>query len=189
MLKSPALFLSIFALLSSQALMAGPVPMKEPVLVDDKAVTLEDTDSAPSVLGLGVKSSSHFTEGSAFLVEPLWDDLGKRGTMGGSIFFVEPYFSWGEEGEISTSLGLGFRHLFSSQTQADAATRTSAGVLTEGIFIGGNVFVDYLNSRADSDLWQFGVGAVAGTRHFDGRGNYYNPIGVGERVARFDVTP
>ena len=107
MLKSPALFVALFALISSHSLIAGPVPMKEPVLVDDKAVTLGSPESAPSVLGVGVKSSSHFTEGSAFIVEPLWDDLGKRGTMGGSIIFAEPYFSWGEEGEISTSLGLG----------------------------------------------------------------------------------
>jgi hypothetical protein len=61
------------------------------------------------------------------VVFTLWDDLGKRGTMRGSILFAEPYFSWGEEGEISTWFGLGFRHLFSTQTQADALTRTSAG--------------------------------------------------------------
>jgi hypothetical protein len=185
-MKSPLCICALVA--AAHVAVAGPDLTKEPAPVLDEAVTAAASDSAPTVVGGGVKTTGHFTEGNAFLVAPLWDDLGRHGTMGGSILFAEPYFSWGEEGEISTSLGFGFRHLFSTQTRADALTSTSADLLQEGFFVGANVFVDYMNTQADSNLWQFGVGAEAGTRYIEVRGNYYIPLGDGERVDRFDFT-
>jgi hypothetical protein len=45
-----------------------------------------------------------------------------------------------------------------------------------------------MNTQADSSLWQLGIGAEAGTRYFEVRGNYYIPLGDGQRVDRFDFT-
>ena len=67
------------------------------------------------LLGGGVKTSGLYTEGSVFLTAPLRSTLGLDGTLGGHYLFVEPYASLGEQGEQASSLGMGWRHLFSQQ--------------------------------------------------------------------------
>jgi hypothetical protein len=96
--------------------------------------------------------------------------------VGGDVLFVEPYLTWGNGGEFGASLGLGYRHLFSSQTHEEAATTKVAGFLTEGFFVGANTFLDFANTRNDSDFWQLGVGLEAGTRYLEVRANYYLPL-------------
>ena len=144
---------------------------------DPKAVSSARTDDpwGGTLLGGGIKTNGDFTEGSLFLTQPLWDTIGRNGTMGGSLFFVEPYGTWGDGGESGGSLGLGFRHLFSSQSVQDAKTNRSPGFLGEGIYVGGNVFMDYDHTRLGSDFWQIGLGAEVGTRYLELRGNYYIP--------------
>lgn len=132
-------------------------------------------DPTTTVFGMGVKTNSNLTEGNAFLVQPLWDNVGQNGTMGGSIFFAEPYVSWAERGEIAGSLGLGFRHLFSDEP-VDGSQNRVASLLGEGFFIGGNVFADFLRSIDDANIWQLGVGIEAGTRYLEFRANYYFPL-------------
>jgi hypothetical protein len=143
-------------------------------------------DATSTVLGLGLNTNDNMTEGSAFLVQPLWDNLGQHGTMGGSLFFAEPYFTWGEEGELTGSIGLGFRHLFSNEP-VGGGNRLS-GLLAEGLFVGANVFTDYQHTPADADLWQLGIGVEAGTRYLEVRANYYLPLHDGDTVGSFDAT-
>jgi hypothetical protein len=138
------------------------------------------------VLGLRLNTNEHVTEGSAFLVQPLWDDVGQHGTMGGSLFFAEPYFTWGEEGELSGSLGLGFRHLFSNEPVGGG--NHVASLLSEGLFVGANVFADYKHTQADANLWQLGIGVEAGVRYLEVRANYYLPLRDGDTVGNFDAT-
>jgi hypothetical protein len=104
--------------------------------------------------------------------------------MDGSVFFVEPYTTWGEGGEIGASLGAGFRHLFSDQSVSDARSGTMAGLLTEGIFVGGNVFIDYGHSQYDNDFWQVGFGLEGGTRYLTLRTNYYLPLSDDQTISR-----
>jgi hypothetical protein len=136
------------------------------------------------ILGGGAKANSEFVEGSLFLVYPLVNTIGTGSTMEGSVLFAEPYFTWGEEGEFGASLGLGFRHLLSDQSVADAGSNTVAGLLTEGLYLGANAFIDYANSQADNDFWQIGVGVEAGTRYITVRSNYYIPLSDDETVSR-----
>jgi hypothetical protein len=143
-------------------------------------------DATSTVLGLSLNTNDHMTEGSAFLVQPLWDNLGQRGTMGGSLLFAEPYFTWGEEGELSGSLGLGFRHLFSNEPIGGG--NRVAGLLAEGLFVGANVFTDYKRTEAKADLWQLGIGVEAGVRYLEVRANYYLPLHDGDTVGSFDAT-
>jgi hypothetical protein len=143
-------------------------------------------DATSTVLGLGLNTNDNMTEGSAFLVQPLWDNLGQHGTMGGSLFFAEPYFTWGEEGELTGSLGLGFRHLFSNEPVGGG--NHVAGLLAEGLFVGANVFTDYQHTQADADLWQLGIGVEAGTRYLEVRANYYLPLHDGDSIGSFDAT-
>jgi hypothetical protein len=143
-------------------------------------------DATSTVLGLSLNTNDNMTEGSAFLVQPLWDNVGQHGTMGGSLLFAEPYFTWGEEGELSGSLGLGFRHLFSNEP-VSGGNRLS-GLLAEGLFVGANVFTDYKHTQAKADLWQLGIGVEAGVRYLEVRANYYLPLHDGDTVGSFDAT-
>ncbi|RBP39757.1 inverse autotransporter-like protein with beta domain [Roseimicrobium gellanilyticum] len=143
-------------------------------------------DATSTVVGAALNTNDHMTEGSAFLLQPLWDNVGQHGTMGGSLFFAEPYFTWGEEGEFSGSLGLGFRHLFSNEPTSGGNRVT--GLLAEGLFVGANVFTDYKRTEANADLWQLGIGVEAGVRYLEVRANYYLPLHDGETISRFDAT-
>lgn len=148
--------------------------------ISSKAVTLSPTVDTTTwggpILGGGVKSNGEFTEGSLFWVQPLLNTIDGGSTVGGDVLFVEPYLTWGNGGEFGASLGLGYRHLFSSQTHEEAVKTKVAGFLTEGFFVGANTFLDFANTRNDSDFWQLGVGLEAGTRYLEVRANYYVPL-------------
>lgn len=139
------------------------------------------------ILGGGVKTNSEFTEGSLFLVQPFLNTIGEGSTMGGTVFFAEPYGTWAESGELGASFGLGVRHLFSHQSPDEARNNVIPGLLTEGFFVGGNVFLDYANTAADSDFWQLGVGVEAGTRYLEARANYYIPLSDDQTISRRTV--
>lgn len=145
---------------------------------DAKAITIADHWSLPGILGAGVKTTDDYTEGNGFLVLPVISTLGRDGMLGGDVIFIEPYSSWGEQGEVAASLGLGWRHLFTDQS-VSAITRHDghqAGFLEEGVFIGANFFVDMLDTQFDNQFWQLGIGIEAGTRYLEVRGNYYIPL-------------
>lgn len=170
-------------MLASVSAQGGPVALDSSK--DAKTVApLQSEAWGGPILGGGVKSNSEFTEGSLFLVQPLLNTIGDGSTMGGSVFFVEPYGTWGEGGDFGGSLGLGFRHLFSEQTVADARSNGVAGLLTEGIFVGGNVFLDYAQTEFENDFWQLGVGLEAGTRYIEARANYYIPLSDDQVISR-----
>lgn len=128
------------------------------------------------IIGGSIKANSDYVDGSVFLVAPLLNSVGTGSTMEGSVLFVEPYVTWGTEGEAGASLGVGFRHLFSQQSVSDARSGGIAGLLTEGFYVGGNAFFDYGHSQAGNDFWQIGVGLEAGTRYVSVRANGYFPL-------------
>lgn len=159
------LLLSNAAVLVLGSILHAGVPAQD-AGKNEKAVApiLQEAGWGGPILGGGAKSNGEFTEGSLFLVAPLLNTIGDGSTMGGSVFFVEPYGTWAEGGEMGASLGLGFRHLFSDQTVSDARSATIAGLFTEGLFVGANAFVDYANSTHDNSFWQLGAGIEAGSR-------------------------
>lgn len=140
------------------------------------------------VLGGGIKTNEAFTEGSLFLFQPLLDSIGENGSMEGTVFFLEPYGTWAESGEVGASLGLGFRHLFSQQSVAEALSTTKPGLFGEGVYAGGNLFLDYGQSAYESDFWQGGVGVEVGTRYIELRGNFYLPFTDDQSLGRFTET-
>jgi hypothetical protein len=156
----------------TSAILAGP-PIKNP-----KDVVVE---SHPMYLGTitgGVKTSDEYTEGNFSIVAPVWSTLGVDATLSGDVVYLEPYTSWGERGEVAASLGLGWRHLFGNQSvsvlkQKDAS---QAGFFDEGVFVGANLFLDMMDTEADNQFWQLGVGLEVGTRYVEVRGNYYIPL-------------
>ncbi len=128
------------------------------------------------LVDVGVKTTSDgYFDGHLSLVAPVFSSLGSEGTLGGSLVFLEPYMSWGEQGEIASSLGLGFRHLFNRQP-VSALRERHVGLLDEGIYIGGSGFLDLLDTRSDNRFWQVGLGAEVGARYFELSGNYYHPL-------------
>lgn len=165
------------AAISLSAALSTVLPAGE---ISSKAVSLSPTVEATTwggpILGGGIKSNGDFTEGSLFMVQPLLNTIDGGSTVAGDVLFAEPYLTWGNGGEFGASLGLGYRHLFSSQTHEQAATTKVAGFLTEGFFVGANTFLDFASTRGDSDFWQIGVGLEAGTRYLEVRANYYVPL-------------
>jgi hypothetical protein len=132
----------------------------------------------------GVKTSDVYTEGNISLLVPVWSTFGIDGTLEGGQAFITPYSSLGEGGELANSLGLGWRYLFSDQSvSALKGTDGTAGFLTEGFYVGANVFVDNLRTHFDNDFWQLGVGAEIGTRYLEVRGNYYVPFDSSQKLA------
>ncbi len=147
-----------------------------------------DTEWGGPILGAGFKSNDQFSEASFFSLIPWVNTIGDGGGMDGSVFFLEPYGTWAEEGEWGGSLGLGFRHLFSNQSVSDALSGQRAGLLTEGVFVGANLFVDYAESPLGNDYWQTGAGIEVGTRYLEFRSNYYHPYEDAQVVGSRSVT-
>lgn len=162
-------FLLLLAFAAS--LTAGEPTDKNPAAL----ATPIDAWSRPLVGG-GVKTSEDYTDGNFFLTAPLWSTLATDGTLGGSYLMLEPYTSWGEQGEVVASLGLSFRHLFNDQPLSKLSEPALAGWRDEGLYLGGNVFLDMLDTQFDNRFWQLGVGLEAGSRYFEVRGNYYLPL-------------
>jgi hypothetical protein len=127
-------------------------------------------------LSFGVKTSDVYTDGHVSVLAPVWSSLGADGTLGGGVLFLEPYTSLGEQGEVASSLGVGWRYLSNDQPVAKIADKGRAGFLTEGWYVGANVFVDLLDTQFDNQFWQLGFGAEVGTRYLGLRGNYYLPL-------------
>jgi hypothetical protein len=128
------------------------------------------------MMDFGVKTTSDsYTDGHFSITAPVFSSMGQDGTLGGSLVFIEPYISWGEQGEVATSLGLGFRHLFNQQPLS-ALQEQHTGLLDEGAMVGGNLFLDMLDTQSDNRFWQLGFGLEFETRYFALRGNYYHPL-------------
>lgn len=163
---------------SGSTLLAGPEPVVKADEKGAKAVTIHDQWSLPGIFGGGVKTTDEYTEGNVFLVVPVVSTVGQDGLLSGDVLFIEPYSSWGEQGEVAASLGLGWRHYFTTQS-VSAVTRHDGhqtGLFEEGVYVGANFFVDMLDTENDNQFWQLGVGAEIGTRYFEIRGNYYIPL-------------
>ncbi len=130
-----------------------------------------------------MKTSDVYTDGHLFITAPLWSTIGRDNTLGGDYLFLEPYSSLGDQGELATSLGLGWRHMFSDQPNSKLKDAYTAGFMDEGWYIGGNIFTDMLRTHADNEFWQLGVGLEVGSRYVELRGNYYIPFDGGRKLA------
>lgn len=136
------------------------------------------------LIGFGAKANDAYTDGHLFLTLPLWSSIGLDGKLAGDYLLIEPYTSLGEQGEVATSLGLSWRHLFSHQSLDALKKAAPAGFMDEGLYIGANIFFDMLDTQNDNRFWQLGLGAEIGTRYLELRGNYYLPLTDRELVQR-----
>ncbi|HSI65260.1 MAG TPA: inverse autotransporter beta domain-containing protein, partial [Candidatus Saccharimonadia bacterium] len=167
------------ALVSAITLVATTVVHSGTPLPQPKVVIIPSEH--PMYLGTingGIKGNDAYTDGNFSIVAPLWSTMGAEGTLSGGSLFLEPYISWGEGGEVATSLGLGYRYLFGNQSM-DALLRHDghqAGFLEEGVAVGANLFVDMLDTDAGNQFWQLGFGLEVQTRYLELRGNYYLPL-------------
>lgn len=132
----------------------------------------------PGTISAGVKTNDAYVDGRFSIVAPAWSTIGADGTLSGDLLFIEPYVSWGEQGEVAASLGFGWRHLFGTQPVSVLAQHDGhqAGLFEEGAIVGVNVFLDMLDTQYDNRFWQLGVGVEAGTRYLEARANYYIPL-------------
>ena len=170
MKTSTSAFCAIF--LPALQLLAGPTPAA------DKGITLaQDAAIYQGSFNTGFKANDQYFDANVNVVAPVWSTMGTGGTLGGSVLFLEPYVSWGDNREVATSLGFGFRHLFNDQpvSALRKPRKGMTGFWDEGIAIGGNFFVDMLDTEAKNQFWQLGVGAEIATRYVELRGNYYIP--------------
>jgi hypothetical protein len=181
-MKLQLILLGILALTTMTAY-GGPVSVDSSKSTKEVVPMSSEAWGGP-VLGGGVKGNDSFIEGSLFLFDPFCDTVGTGSTMEGSLWFIEPYATWGEEGEAGASLALGYRHLFSDQSVADARSNVMAGLLTEGLYVGANVFGDYGHSQADNNFWQIGAGIEVGTRYLTLRSNVYIPLTDDKTISR-----
>ncbi len=159
----------------------------------DKTPEVVTPETHPMYLGTvntGIKVNDRYTEGNFSVLAPVWSTLGADATLSGGVLFLEPYVSYGEGGEIASSLGLGYRYLFGSQPVSALSSKDArqAGFLEEGFFVGGNLFVDMLDTEANNQFWQLGVGVEFGTRYLEVRGNYYIPLSDKQLADEFRTT-
>lgn len=184
-LRSPMRFLipSLSVFLSTACASAGGA---EPV--SEKNFSLADSAWNMPLMGFGMKGNDAYTDGHVFLTLPLWSSIGRNGRLGGSYLLIEPYTSLGEQGEVASSLGLSWRHLFSDEPPSALNKTGPAKFMEEGFYLGANVFVDMLDTQNDNRFWQLGIGAEIGTRYLELRGNYYLPLSDREMVQRTETT-
>jgi len=147
---------------------------------EDKSSIVIDGPEAyyPGVIAGGFKANDAYVDGHFSITAPVWSTLGADATLSGDYVFIEPYISWGEQGEVASSLGLGWRHLFGTQSVKVLTEHDDhqAGLLEEGLIVGANVFVDLLDTHFDNRFWQLGIGVEASTRYLELHGNYYIPL-------------
>jgi hypothetical protein len=163
---------TLFALAVTLAVSPGTpvsdIPADTPSLIDRPFVS--------GLIASGIKTTSDsYTDGFFSMTIPVFSSIGRDGNLGGSVLLLEPYISWGEQGEVATSLGLGFRHMFNQQP-VTALQHPSTGWREEGLMLGGNLFLDMLDTQTNNRFWQFGVGAEMATRYLELRANYYHPL-------------
>ena len=134
-------------------------------------------DLPPGLAGGGLKGNEAYLDGSFFLTAPVRSSIGEDGALRGSLWLIEPYVSWGEQGEVATSLGLAWRHLFGNQpVSAMTEPVHGGGFFGEGVFVGANLFLDSLDTQFDNRFWQAGGGLELGSRYLELRTNYYRPM-------------
>lgn len=158
---------------------------------DAKAMAL--VERGPLHLGSinsGFKASEDYLDANINLVAPVWSSMGSDGLLGGGVVFLEPYVSWGEGGEVATSLGLGYRYLFNDQpvSALRKPTDRQAGFFDEGVSIGASLFLDMLDTEADNQFWQLGFGVELASRYLELRGNYYLPLTDRQLAERREFT-
>lgn len=139
----------------------------------------------------GFKGNDAYVDGHFSITAPVFSDIGKGGTLAGTLVFVEPYISWGEQGEVATSLGLGARHFWNDQPRAALnPSDRPIGWLDEGVMLGVNGFVDMLSTRSHQQFWQLGAGLELATHYIELRANYYHPLSerkdVEDRLLRYE---
>lgn len=135
-----------FAFATLPALHAGtPAPAKNPVLEP-----LAETDFGR--ITLGGKFSSDLSHTYVDVVQGLHVE-------GNSALFLSLRGSFDDHDQQEFSSGLAFRTLLEDP----------------GVILGANVFYDYINSRADNDFNQLGLGAEVLSKWVDARFNYYLP--------------
>lgn len=118
-------------------------------------------------------------QGHAFLLLPLWSTL--DGAHGGSLLFLEPEIVWREQDQWFGSLGLGFRHWFEAPFPPDQASHPLAVFLSDGWFVGGNVFLDAMQSLQGQSFYQMSGGLEIGSRYLTIRANHYWPLTDAQR--------
>ena len=117
---------------------------------------------------------------------PLHASMAQGGSLSGTMFFLEPYGQWVEGGPHQAGLGLGFRQLHSRQTVPEPDENPKFS--DEGFYVGGHLFFDRANTRSEQNIWQLTLGAEAGTRWLDLRGQYHFPVGDGKTTQYRSVT-
>lgn len=136
----------------------------------------------PGSINSGIKTNDAYTDGSFSIVAPVWSSIGSGSTLEGGLVYVQPYISWGEGGEVASSLGMGWRYLFSDQpvsalTDHDREhDKRQAGFFEEGWAIGASLFLDMLDTQSNQQFWQLGTGVELMSRYLELRGNYYIPL-------------
>lgn len=156
----------------------------EPGKEDEKAVSIANSAWNVPLVGFGGKTNDAYTDGHVFMTLPIWSTIGRNGRLGGDYVIIEPYTSLGEQGEVATSLGVSWRHLFNDEPVSALEKKGQAGIMEEGFYIGASLFVDMLDTQNDNRFWQLGFGAEIGTRYLELRGNYYLPLTDRELVER-----
>ncbi len=141
----------------------------------------------PGSINSGIKGNDAYTDGSFSVVAPVWSSMGSDGTLGGGLVYAEPYISWGEGGEVASSLGLGWRYLFSDQPVSALAggDDRQAGFFEEGWALGASLFLDMLDTEKNNQFWQLGTGVEVMSRYVELRGNYYFPLTGRKETERF----
>lgn len=136
----------------------------------------------PGSINSGIKTNDAYTDGSFSIVAPVWSSIGSGSTLEGGLLYVEPYISWGEGGEVASSLGMGWRYLFSDQSVSALTDhdrehdKRQAGFFEEGWAIGASLFLDMLDTQSNQQFWQLGTGVELMSRYVELRGNYYLPL-------------
>ena len=178
-MRTLPLFL-LFVSLSTVEAQPGQDDMKHVVSVSEQAW------NSP-LIGFGAKANDVYVDGHVFMTLPVWSSIGVDGKLAGDYLLIEPYTSLGEQGEVATSLGLSWRHLFSHQSVEALKESGPAGFMDEGLYVGANLFFDMLDTQNDNRFWQLGLGAEIGTRYLELRGNYYLPLTDRELVQRAET--
>lgn len=153
--------LAIGLLLAYPLCAAAQSPSAQPPPAQEVAATQPAANYPAAYLNFGVRFGEEDLEGYSDMILPLLNNEQ-------NIIFFNPRVSLMNEGANEFNLGLGYRRL-----------------VTSGLVLGGNVFVDSRESAHGNRFNQWGAGVELLSQYVDFRANYYDADNDKEKIGQY----
>ena len=127
------------------------------------------------ILGGSAYTSADAWGGDVFTILPIPAASQLLGLPANSLLQLEPHLGW-QDNNTTWSLGLVYRQIITGLPEVRSHLTGDINWLNEGLYFGGNLFLDGTQSNRNLYHWAVSAGAEVGTRYVMLHANYYLPL-------------